>query len=77
MRTDSQRTTSVAIDFELVMTTVYIYETILLLGLAFFVFNYFSGKGANRKIAQRWVSANLEQFQNQFTVVSAFDSRLD
>lgn len=60
-----------------VMTTVYIYETILLLGLVFFLFNYFSGKGTNRKIAQRWVSANLELFKEQFSVVSVHNRRLD
>jgi Protein of unknown function (DUF1682) len=57
------------------MTTVYIYETILLLGLVFFFVNYFSGKGKNLKIAQRWLSANLDLFKDQFSVVGLDNPR--
>ena len=52
------------------MTTVYIYETILILVVAAYVWNFFQGRNKNRQIAQRWVQANSELFEEQFSVVS-------
>ena len=51
------------------MTSVYIYETLLLTALLLYFLNYFKGKAANKAIAQRWVGANSELFEKQFEVV--------
>lgn len=51
------------------MTTVYIYESLLIALVVLLVANYFKGKAANRSLAARWAKANLQLFESQFTVV--------
>lgn len=51
------------------MTTVYIYESLLIGLVLLLVFNYFRGKAANKALATRWAKANIQLFENQFSVV--------
>lgn len=67
------RKTSIVFYIDLVMISVYIYETLLLTALVLYLVNYFRGKSANRAIAERWVDCNRELFDKQFEVVGNHD----
>lgn len=55
------------------MRTEYIYESLLILGLFLYLFNYFRGKATNRAIANKWAEAAQDVFSEQFSVVGRSD----